>query len=136
MTSLGPYASFIVTSYTLVAAVVVLLIVWIAIDHRQQKERLRELEASGVEVRSRLKISPATTSDAMPIRIVTIQPIGSLPGWSRRPRAPSIAPTMMSHIQCMSPLCPAGRARNLALLMCQGAGGCRAPGPQIGRRWT
>jgi hypothetical protein len=29
-----------------VAAVVVLLIVWIAIDYRRQKERLRELEAS------------------------------------------------------------------------------------------
>jgi heme exporter protein D len=52
VTSLGPYASFIVTSYTLVAAVVVLLIVWIAIDYRRQKERLRELEASGVTRRS------------------------------------------------------------------------------------
>jgi heme exporter protein D len=41
-----------VTSYTLVAAVVVLLIVWIAIDYRLQKERLRELEASGVTRRS------------------------------------------------------------------------------------
>ncbi len=50
--SLGPYASFIVTSYTLVAAVVVLLIIWIAVDYRQQKQRLRELEASGVTRRS------------------------------------------------------------------------------------
>ena len=50
--SLGPYTSFIVTSYTLVAAVVVLLIIWIAIDHRLQKARLRELEASGVTRRS------------------------------------------------------------------------------------
>jgi heme exporter protein D len=50
--SLGPYASFIVTSYTLVAAVVALLIVWIAIDYRRQKERLRELGASGVTRRS------------------------------------------------------------------------------------
>jgi len=50
--SLGPYASFIVTSYTLVAAVVVLLIIWIAIDYRLQKERLLELEASGVTRRS------------------------------------------------------------------------------------
>ena len=46
--SLGPYASFIVTSYALVAAVVLILIVWIAIDYRRQKARLRELEASGV----------------------------------------------------------------------------------------
>jgi len=52
VTPLGPYASFIVTSYTLVAAVVALLIVWIAIDYRRQKERLRELGASGVTRRS------------------------------------------------------------------------------------
>ena len=50
--SLGPYASFIVTSYTLVTAVVLILIVWIAIDYRRQKERLRELEASGAVRRS------------------------------------------------------------------------------------
>jgi heme exporter protein D len=50
--ALGPYASFIVTSYALVAAVVVILIVWIAIDYRQQKARLRDLEASGVVRRS------------------------------------------------------------------------------------
>ena len=50
--ALGPYASFIVTSYALVAAIVLLLIVWIAVDYRQQKERLRELEASGVTRRS------------------------------------------------------------------------------------
>jgi heme exporter protein D len=50
--SLGPYASFIVTSYVLVTAVVLILIVWIAIDYRRQKQRLRELEASGVVRRS------------------------------------------------------------------------------------
>jgi heme exporter protein D len=50
--ALGPYASFIVTSYVLVAAVVLILILWIAIDYRRQKERLRELEASGVVRRS------------------------------------------------------------------------------------
>ena len=50
--SLGPYASFIVTSYVLVAAIVLMLIVWIALDYRRQKERLRELEASGVTRRS------------------------------------------------------------------------------------
>jgi heme exporter protein D len=48
----GPYASFIVTSYVLVAAVVLILIVWVAIDYRRQKERLRDLEASGVVRRS------------------------------------------------------------------------------------
>jgi heme exporter protein D len=50
--ALGPYASFIVTSYLLVAAVVFCLIVWFGIDYRRQKERLRELEASGVVRRS------------------------------------------------------------------------------------
>jgi heme exporter protein D len=50
--SLGPYASFIVTSYLLVTAVVLILIVWIVIDYRRQKQRLRELEASGVVRRS------------------------------------------------------------------------------------
>jgi heme exporter protein D len=52
VSALGPYASFIVTSYVLVAAVVLVLILWIAIDYRRQKERLRELEASGVVRRS------------------------------------------------------------------------------------
>ena len=50
--SLGPYASYIVTSYTLVAAIVLILIAWIAIVYRHQKERLRELEASGITRRS------------------------------------------------------------------------------------
>jgi heme exporter protein D len=50
--SLGPYASFIVTSYVLVTAVVLILIIWIATDYRRQKQRLRELEASGAVRRS------------------------------------------------------------------------------------
>ena len=50
--SLGPYASFIVTSYLLVTAVVLILIGWIAVDYRRQKSRLRELEASGITRRS------------------------------------------------------------------------------------
>jgi heme exporter protein D len=50
--ALGPYASFIVTSYAVVAAVVLILILWIAVDYRRQKARLRELEASGVVRRS------------------------------------------------------------------------------------
>jgi len=50
--ALGPYASFIVTSYSLVTAVVLFLIVWIALDFNRQKQRLRELEASGVSRRS------------------------------------------------------------------------------------
>jgi heme exporter protein D len=50
--SLGRYAPFILTSYGIVAAVVVFLIVWIAMDYRRQQKRLRELEASGVSRRS------------------------------------------------------------------------------------
>ena len=50
--ALGPYASFILTSYGLVAAVVLILILWVAIDYRRQKQRLRELDASGVARRS------------------------------------------------------------------------------------
>ena len=50
--SLGPYAPFIVTSYLAAALVAALLISWIAIDYRNQKRRLRELEESGVVRRS------------------------------------------------------------------------------------
>jgi heme exporter protein D len=50
--SLGPYASFIVTSYVLVTVVVLILIGWITIDYRRQKARLRELEAGGIVRRS------------------------------------------------------------------------------------
>jgi heme exporter protein D len=50
--SLGPYTSFIVTSYALVTAVVLILIAWIAIDYYRQKTRLRELEAAGMVRRS------------------------------------------------------------------------------------
>ena len=50
--SLGPYTSFILTSYLVVLAVVVLLIAWIAIDYRHQKKRLSELETGGIVRRS------------------------------------------------------------------------------------
>jgi len=50
--SLGPYASFILISYLMATAVVLILIVWIAIDYRRQKERLRELDAAGIVRRS------------------------------------------------------------------------------------
>jgi len=52
MTSLGPYASFIVTSYALTISVVLILIVWIVADYRRQTQRLRDFEASGVSRRS------------------------------------------------------------------------------------
>jgi heme exporter protein D len=50
--SLGRYAPFIVTSYLVVAAVVAMLIAWVATDYRRQKTRLREFEASGIVRRS------------------------------------------------------------------------------------
>jgi heme exporter protein D len=50
--SLGPYASFIVTSYLLATVVVLILIAWIAIDYRRQKMRLSEFDALGVVRRS------------------------------------------------------------------------------------
>jgi heme exporter protein D len=50
--TLGPYASFIVTSYLLVTMVVLMLIAWIGVDYRRQKQRLRELEGSGIIRRS------------------------------------------------------------------------------------
>jgi heme exporter protein D len=52
MLSLGPYASFIVTSYAAAALVVALLIGWIALDYRNQTQRLRELEQRGITRRS------------------------------------------------------------------------------------
>ncbi|GMP05968.1 heme exporter protein CcmD [Bradyrhizobium sp. TM239] len=52
MMSLGPYASFIVTSYAAAALVVALLIGWIALDYRNQTQRLRELDRSGITRRS------------------------------------------------------------------------------------
>jgi heme exporter protein D len=50
--SLGPYTSFVLTSYALVVAIVAVLIAWIAVDYRHQRQRLRDLEASGVTRRS------------------------------------------------------------------------------------
>jgi heme exporter protein D len=52
MTSLGPYASFIVTSYAAAAVVVAILIGWVVFDYRNQTQRLRELDRSGVTRRS------------------------------------------------------------------------------------
>jgi len=50
--SLGPYASFIVTSYAAAAIVVTILIGWVVFDYRNQTQRLRELDRSGVTRRS------------------------------------------------------------------------------------
>jgi heme exporter protein D len=50
--TLGPYASFVLTSYLLAAVVVAVLIGWIALDYRSQTRRLRHLEQRGVVRRS------------------------------------------------------------------------------------
>lgn len=50
--SLGPYASFIVTSYAAAALVIVILIGWVMLDYRSQTQRLRELEQRGITRRS------------------------------------------------------------------------------------
>ncbi|MDB5484744.1 MAG: cycX [Tardiphaga sp.] len=50
--SLGPYSHFIVACYALVALVVVILIVWIALDYRRQTTMLRDLDKAGVARRS------------------------------------------------------------------------------------
>lgn len=51
--TLGPYAAFIVASYAVVTAVVAILILWVTLDYRRQKARLRDLEQAGVTRRSR-----------------------------------------------------------------------------------
>ncbi|MET4259969.1 heme exporter protein D [Bradyrhizobium sp. S3.12.5] len=51
--SLGTYALFIVASYALVTTVVALLIIWIVVDYRRQRARLKVIEASGLTRRSR-----------------------------------------------------------------------------------
>jgi heme exporter protein D len=50
--TLGPYAAFIIMSYVAVAAVVTTLVIWVIVDYRRQKTRLRDLEAAGAIRRS------------------------------------------------------------------------------------
>jgi heme exporter protein D len=50
--SLGPYASFIATSYLAAAVLVLALVAWVIIDYRSQTRRLHEMEQSGVVRRS------------------------------------------------------------------------------------
>jgi heme exporter protein D len=50
--NLGQHANFIVAAYAIAAAVVVVLIAWVIVDHRRQRAILRDLEARGVTRRS------------------------------------------------------------------------------------
>ena len=49
---LGPYASFIVAAYAIVAAGIALLIAWLFVDGRRQQRLIEDLEARGVRRRS------------------------------------------------------------------------------------
>lgn len=49
---LGPHAAFIVIAYTVVCAIVALLVAWIISDYRRQLRTLQQLEAEGITRRS------------------------------------------------------------------------------------
>lgn len=49
---LGPHATFIVLSYAAAAAVLALLVIWIAADYRAQIRAIDALEKKGVRRRS------------------------------------------------------------------------------------
>ena len=50
--NLGPHADFIVAAYTIAALVLVLVIGWVVLDYRTQKQKLATLETQGVTRRS------------------------------------------------------------------------------------
>ncbi|MCC6889826.1 MAG: heme exporter protein CcmD [Hyphomicrobiales bacterium] len=50
--NLGPHAVFIVAAYGAALAIVVVMIGWVALDHRRQTQALAELESRGVTRRS------------------------------------------------------------------------------------
>lgn len=49
---LGPHASFILSSYAVVIAVIGAMIAWLVFDGREQERRLAEFAARGVKRRS------------------------------------------------------------------------------------
>lgn len=55
---LGPYASFIVSSYAVAAIVVAALVIWVIADYRRQKAVLADLEAKGITRRSGTEVAP------------------------------------------------------------------------------
>ncbi|UTD26930.1 heme exporter protein CcmD [Bradyrhizobium sp. WD16] len=55
---LGPYASFIVSSYAVAAIVVAALVIWVIADYRRQKTVLADLEAKGITRRSGTEVAP------------------------------------------------------------------------------
>jgi heme exporter protein D len=61
--NLGPYATFILGAYGAAALIVIVMVAWVAIDHRRQARALADLEARGVTRRSAER-QGATTSGA------------------------------------------------------------------------
>jgi heme exporter protein D len=53
---LGPHADFIVAAYAVAAVVLVLMIGWIVLDYRTQKQKLATLESQGVARRSERQV--------------------------------------------------------------------------------
>jgi heme exporter protein D len=49
---LGPHAAFIVTAYAAAVSIVLVLIAWVWLDYRAQKQNLDDLETRGVTRRS------------------------------------------------------------------------------------
>jgi len=50
--NLGPHAAFIVGAYAVALLIVAVLVIWVVVDHRRQKQILADLEARGIVRRS------------------------------------------------------------------------------------
>ncbi|MCC6949443.1 MAG: heme exporter protein CcmD [Bradyrhizobiaceae bacterium] len=49
---LGQHAGFIVAAYVAALIVLALLVVWVIVDHRMQRQAIAKLEAQGITRRS------------------------------------------------------------------------------------
>lgn len=59
----GNYAGFILASYGITIAVVLLLILWVVTDGRAQAKALIELEARGIRRRSQTRVARAQPAE-------------------------------------------------------------------------
>ncbi|MCM5554746.1 heme exporter protein CcmD [Pleomorphomonas sp. NRK KF1] len=67
ITSLGPYAGFILLSYGAATLAALGLTIWVVLDHRRLKQTLAALEARGLtrrSARAAARIAPETPMDA------------------------------------------------------------------------
>jgi heme exporter protein D len=53
---LGPHADFIVAAYAVAAVVLVVMVGWVVLDYRAQKQKLAQLESQGVTRRSERQV--------------------------------------------------------------------------------